>query len=158
MKFIRKYLILTSMIVAMLCYQSCISNENHTEKDLQQAEISLIHGNIADAARIAKHINERDTDTLTCRQLGRLSLIYMQLADSVDTDDNIGLATELCRRAFAMNVDSATLFYSSVSQQQTPYAIMLTAIVGALDSSMSSSSTDSDSLITDTASWTGRQN
>lgn len=110
------------------------TQEDQMETELREAEMAVAQGDMTSAKSIAQNIsNGKNFSGLSARQLGRLSLVYMQMADSVDQPENVGAATECYRQAFATNADSAQRFYSEVGPEHTGHAVMLGAIVRSLD-------------------------
>lgn len=122
-------------IVPLACSAGCSAvAEDQMEIELRDAEMAVAQGDMTTAKSIASHIsNGKNFSGLSARQLGRLSLVYMHLADSVDQPENVGAATECYRQAFETNADSATKFYSEVGPEHTGHAVMLGAIVRSLD-------------------------
>ena len=108
---------------------------DEAEATLRQAEMALARGDMRAATSAATHLmGDSNYTSLTPRQLGRLSMVYMQMADSADSTtqaDHIAAAATLYRKAFALQPDSAAHFYAGVSAGQTGSARMLAAIAEA---------------------------
>lgn len=110
------------------------STAEGVEHDLQQAEMAVAQGDMRAARSVADHLTHgRDYVDLSPRQLARLSLVYMQIADNGDAGSNVSMAADCYRKAFEADRDSAAAFYSNVKPEHIPYAVMLTSIVKSLD-------------------------
>lgn len=121
------YLIITFMLATHMI--GC-SGASSFEKDLQQAEIAITNGDMRAAESIVAHITKNGSKItgIPVNQLGRLSLIYMQLADSTNQSENVGLATQCYNQAYQNDADSAEMFYLSVPPEHTRYTMMLQAL------------------------------
>ena len=126
-----------SLFIALLPWIifSCSgSAEDITESALREAEMAIAQGDMTAAESATKHIvGNRSLEDLTPRQLGRLSMIYMQLADVDDKGDHVSHATDCYRTAFAADSDSAAAFYNNVAPEHTAHAMLLSAIVHSTD-------------------------
>ncbi len=115
---------------------ACSGNtDERIETELRQAEMSVAQGDMVAAQSVADHVLN-DTHTyqqLTPRQLGRLSLVYMQLSDSTDQAGNVSSAISCFRKAYTDNPDSAAAFYATVPAEHTTRAIVLATITHAID-------------------------
>ena len=121
---------ITAAIAAMASLAACSTGSASADNDLRDAEAALAQGDMTVAQSVADHIiGSKNLSGLTPRQLGRLSIIYMQLADSAEQADNIASATDCYLRAFDADPDSAAAFYSTVPPEHTPHAMMLSSIV-----------------------------
>lgn len=129
---IKTYISKIACVVAMSLAICGCSRENSLEADLQQAEMSVAQGDMRAASSILRHIvkDGKNLSGLPASKLARLSLIYMQIADSMDQSENVALATQCYNQAFTADPDSATQFYSSVSPEHTRYTVMLSALSG----------------------------
>ncbi len=126
--------ILAIVMPATLAAGCASSQEDQMEAELRDAEMAVAQGDMTSAKSIARHISDgKNFSGLSARQLGRLSLVYMQMADSADQSENVGAATECYRQAFATDADSDQSFYSEVGPEHTGHAVMLGAIVRSLD-------------------------
>lgn len=76
--------------------------------------------------------NGRDK-SLTAMQLGRMSILYMQLYDRTDDADALDMATQCYRSAFETDADSATYFYTHLPVEQDKYGMSLTTLVQSID-------------------------
>lgn len=125
-------IIITVILAAIAA--SCSENRNQTDEALRDAEMALAQGDMRAAGSVADHlIGDRNLSGLTPRQLGRLSLIYMQLADSSDQSDHVSSATACYRKAYEINRDSAAAFYNNVAPEHTSHVMMLSNIAESLD-------------------------
>ena len=72
-------------------------------------------------------------NSLTATQLGRMSILYMQLYDRTDDADALDMATQCYRSAFETDADSATYFYTHLPVEQDKYGMSLTTLVQSID-------------------------
>lgn len=113
---------------------SACSSDSSLEDDLRTAEMAIANGDMVSAESATKHIvGSENLSGLSSRQLARLSMIYIQMADSLDREDNMGQAANYYRRSFEANRDSAAEFYSSLPPHHLPYAMMLRALAQPRD-------------------------
>lgn len=126
-----------TVIMLALTATSCRENRDQTDEALRDAEMALAQGDMRAAESMTDHlVGDKNLSGLTPRQLGRLSLIYMQLADSSDhgdQSDHISSATACYRKAYELDKDSAAEFYNQVSPEQTSRVMMLSNIAESLD-------------------------
>lgn len=112
---------------------SC-SGGSSVADELRTAEAAIAFGDMKAAQNVAASvIGKGNLSELPASQLARLSMVYMQIADSTDRENNIAQAADLYRMAFDANPDSAAAFYSSVDPEQYPYVAMLKTLVGHID-------------------------
>lgn len=144
-----KTLLLKLTAVCALIPGACSSGSS-LEDDLRTAEMAIANGDMVSAESATKHIvGSENLSGLTSRQLARLSMIYIQMADSLDREDNMGQAANYYRRSFEANCDSAIEFYSSLPPQHLPYAMMLRALAQPRDTNdmVHDDIIDTDSLL-----------
>lgn len=124
-------LIILTSILALLCGACESTSDNQVENDLRTAEDAIIRGDMKVAKSIANQLTDgKNFSGLSPRQLGRLSIVYMQLADQADQADNVSAAIGCYRKAFAVDSDSATVYYNSVPGE---HAMILSALTHAID-------------------------
>lgn len=119
--------------LALLC--GCSQGQSVSERIVAAADAVSQGDNMA-ARDLCDRVLRQDRDAsspLAVEQLGRLSMLYMRLAEASDDTENIGLAVRCYRRAFEINADSARAFCSSVPQGEVGMAMQLASIVGTLD-------------------------
>ena len=126
--------LLPVVLIATTVWSCSLLQTDEVENELRHAEMAVAQGDMIVAKSVASHISaDPMLSTLTPSQLGRLSLVYMQMADSADQAENISAATDCYHRAFQANADSAARFYGEVAPEHTAHAMMLDAIVRSLD-------------------------
>ena len=102
--------------------------------DIREAEDATALGDMEVAKSVASRVlSSKNLSDMPASQLARLSLVYMQIADSTDRESSIAQATDLYRKAFAENPDSAAAYYADVHPDMYPYVAMLKALVGRID-------------------------
>ena len=118
----------------MCCVMSACGNTSISEQ-VASAEIAFAGDDVAATRRICDDIvGEHTADgAIVATELGRLSILYMQLYDRTDDADALDQATRCYRMAFEQNADSAAYFYSHLPVEQDKYAISLAGIVNSID-------------------------
>lgn len=122
---IRNLIVAAAALIASGCGGSV-----DVETELQGSEMAIADGDMETASAMASHITENSAAGLSAKQLARLSIVYMQIADSIDNDTNVATAAEYYNRAYASNADSAELYYTSLPSEKIPYAMILSNISG----------------------------
>lgn len=122
------------------------------DSQIRSAEAAIAQGDMVAARSVASNLLGNDNLTgIPASQLARLSIVYMQLADSdtSDSQSNVSTAAGLFRKAFEANADSAARFYNSLPPDKLPYARMLSTLVGNFDNpyDINSDTLDIDTLI-----------
>lgn len=124
----------TTAIIFTILASSCGKTNADIEQQLQRAEMAVAQGDMTAARSVTEHlIGDEDLSKLPASQLARLSMVYMQIADSLDQNSNVAIATDLYRRAYKANPDSAAMYYSGVSPEHMQYATMLSTLVSNID-------------------------
>lgn len=130
MKPIYRYFTLIFAVMMGAC-----SSGSSIEDDLRTAEMALANGDMRAAESATQHVvGSENFSGLTSKQLARLSLIYIQMADSLDRETNVGQAANCYRRAYEADRDSAADFFSTLESDQIPYAMLLRALSQPRDS------------------------
>lgn len=124
-------LIFISLVFLLACNKSVADDMEFT---LRQAEMAVAAGDMITASSIAGKIDYgKNLSGLNAEKLARLSLIYMQIADSLEPEDNISKAADLYKKAFELDADSAALFFTNVDAEQVGRTMMLSALVKSLE-------------------------
>lgn len=132
---------LTSLIIsatlALAAIMAGCNNKKSTESildNIRQAEAAVALGDMEAAKNVAVTlIGTENLSQMSARQLARLSMVYMQMADSTDRDENISIAADLYKQAYKQNADSAAAFYADVEPAVYPYVAMLKTLVERID-------------------------
>lgn len=112
----------------------CSDKATEAANRLAEAQDAIAVNDVDAAIHILHNLNDlKDEKGLTVSQLGRMSILYMQLTDRTDDSDNVDYAVNCYREAFALNPDSARAFYSSLPREDDKYVIMLAGISGNID-------------------------
>lgn len=123
-------------LAAMCLAFSACSGSSDIESQIREAEMATAKGDMTAARSVASHLvgNENLSD-MPASQLARLSIVYMQLADTDSTDiqSNVSTAAGLYRRAYEADADYASLYYSTLPPDKLPYARLLSILVGNID-------------------------
>lgn len=127
----RKWCVFAAMTA--LALTSCGGSD--VSERISSAEMAYATEDAAVSRRICDEImddNSRDSN-LTAMQLGRMSILYMQLYDRTDDADALDMATQCYRSAFETDADSATYFYTHLPVDQDKYGMSLTTLVQSID-------------------------
>ncbi len=118
----------------ILFAMSACHSSTDVEYELQSAETAIAHGDIKAATSVANTLSDSiATPHLSAKQLARLSIIYMQIADSAENGINVAKATDIYRKAYRVNPDSAAQYYSALPAEKAQYLMMLSSIVASQD-------------------------
>lgn len=131
-----KNLLITLIIaIASLAAISC-TGERRASDDLREAEMAIADGDMTVARSVADRLlGSVDPDSLSARELARLSIVYMHMAE--EENDNttlVATAADLYRQACRENPDSAAEYYNSLDPAEEALASRLHHIVVATDS------------------------
>ena len=123
--------ITTIAILVML--SACLGGSNQAA-GLAEAERAFDDGNYEAAQDILDDIFGKDDEKMSATQLGRMSILYMRIADecSDDADDNIGAATKCYMKAYNANADSAQAYYYSLPIEHSSHVQTLSRLHEAL--------------------------
>lgn len=129
---------------AALLLTACSSgsqSQADLEDLLRQAEGAAAYGDMRVAKSVATNlIGDENLSQLSAKQLGRLSLVYMQLADSDET--NAVTAADLYKRAFTANADSATAYYQGVDPEKLGYVSAMQSLASTIGNSAAGGEND----------------
>lgn len=90
------------------------------EESIRQAEEAVAMGDMAAAQSVASYITA-DTNLLSATQMARLSMVYMQMADSIDQEGNTNIAADYYDMAIHVDADSANIFYQNIEPGRLQY-------------------------------------
>lgn len=123
-------------VVALLSVSGCDRkpDKNDIEASLAYAERAIVDGEVTVATEVGNHLFGDEGDNgLAVSQLGRLSMVYMRVAEQTDQQENVDKALALYRKAFELDADSAYAFYSNVSPELTADVALLAALASQQD-------------------------
>lgn len=113
------YILITALL---LITASCSAPAGEVVDTIRDAEQAIARGDMKAAQSAGDYIlGTENYSGLSATQLARLSMVYMQLADSVDQTANIKKAADLYDRAQSLNADSAAEFYNNLAPDQLQY-------------------------------------
>ncbi|MDE6783434.1 MAG: hypothetical protein K2J17_06915 [Paramuribaculum sp.] len=116
----RLYYLLIAII--LLLTASCGLTSGEVVDNLRDAEQAIARGDMKAAQSAGDYIlGDENFSGLSASQLARLSMVYMQLADSVDQTSNIRKAADLYDRAQSLDADSAAEVYNNLPPDQLQY-------------------------------------
>lgn len=134
------------LLVAAAC-SSPVSQES-AEESLQYAEALLERGdNAAAIDAVASLADTASFSRLSIEQLGRLSMIFMQVSENIDQATNVGSATDIYDYVYRVNADSAAMFYDSIEPAQMQFVETMRHSSVARRAPMDISSIPSDTYI-----------
>lgn len=93
------------------------------ETTLRDAEDAVAIGDMASAESVVAYLtNDPELPArMSSTQLARISMIYMQVADSIDQEGNTNRAADFYDMAYKANADSADAFYRAVEPSRMQY-------------------------------------
>ncbi len=98
------------------------------ESTLRDAEDAVAIGDMTSAESVASYLTKDPalSHRMSSTQLARLSMIYMQVADSIDQEGNTNRAADLYDMAYKTDADSADAFYRAIEPSRMQYVETLT--------------------------------
>lgn len=124
MKLLKKPLFFAAVaLAAILTACQFKASVESVEAMLREAEDAVAVGDMTAAQSVASYITNDPAlpEQMSTTQLARLSMIYMQVADSLDQETNTSRAADLYDMAYKSNSDSADAFYRSVEPARMQY-------------------------------------
>lgn len=130
-----KYLLLSSITTLMMILTvACGGGESVVAGRLAEAEDAMAANDVDAAIHLCRELNEfKSSSSFSVAELGRLSILYMQLSDRTDDSDNVDIAVNCYREAYDLDPDSALAFYSSLPGEDDKYVMMLASISDSLE-------------------------
>ncbi|MBD5422036.1 MAG: hypothetical protein HDR49_03270 [Bacteroides sp.] len=109
--------------VATLAACSMKASVESIESSLREAEDAVAVGDMASAESVASYLTNDPAlpGAMTSVQLARLSMVYVQVADSLDQEGNTNRAADFYDMAYKANSDSAEAYYRSVEPSRLQY-------------------------------------
>lgn len=145
-----KHLCILSLFLIALIAAGCSGGTATT--DIDSADEAIRTGDMARARELADKLLA-DSASLTVDELGRLSLLYMVLADRTDDPSVVDQAIDCYRLAFSRDTQGAINFYRSLSVDDERYVMLLSNISRSLETPAITSDTIGESFA-DTLSLT----
>lgn len=115
-------------LAAAVALWSC-GHESTTDADdrIAGATEAVATGDSSEAKQICDDLLA-SSSRLSATQLGHLSILYMQIGENDDMDDNTATAFQCYRNAFKADSIEAAGFYAAVSGENARYVAMLAAL------------------------------
>ena len=113
---------------------------SHSNDDTIAAVEIMINNCDYDAAQRAcdKLVADSATNQLSALQWGQLAIAYMSLAESTNEDANTALATQCYRNAFAVDSDSAALYFENIDIDLASLSHTLRMLSSSIDNPIES--------------------
>lgn len=130
MKLKHRLTYLLAICLAAITWACSGNSAESVEEMLREAEMAVANGDMTAAKSVASHLSDDpNLKSLSATQAARLSMVYMQMAETLDKEDNANTdrATDLYDTAFKINADSASAYYSSVEPEMLQYVETLSA-------------------------------
>lgn len=117
-----------------LLFCNCGGGADIAER-ISSAEMAYTAGDVASLRHICDDIMRKNAEkgNLTAGQLGRMSILYMELYDCADDAEALDMAIQCYRSAYEENADSAACFYAHLPVEQYKYGMSLTMLVQSAD-------------------------
>lgn len=125
----KNLIILSCSIILLAVMFSCRNNEAQMSP-IEKAEKALSEGDTAAAQELCDEITQStDIEKLSTEELCRLSLLYVRLAETGDSNEvNTAMAATCLLKAFELDIDSATTFLDNMSNDDRNLMRFITAI------------------------------
>ena len=129
------YSIVRYCIPLLMCSVMAACGNSSVSEQVASAEMAYAADDVMATRRICddlvgEHVAQ---GSMVASELGRLSILYMQLYDRTDDADALDQATKCYRMAFEQNADSAAYFYSHLPVDLDRYAMSLSGLVNSID-------------------------
>lgn len=124
---IHKILSAATALLAALTIAACSAERTPAAIDESIAEIhtSIAQHENARAKKLCDEIAALPQGSVSAGQYASLSLLYMQLSECDDMDDNTARAFQCFRNAFKADPDSANAYFNSVVGEDARFVQML---------------------------------
>lgn len=99
--------------------------------DLDHAQSLIESADFAEAQKLCDRVRETQVKNhdRNAAILGRLSILYMKLADNTERDENVGYAYQCFLEAFSTDSIGAQEYYNNLSIDDMPQGVLLAGIV-----------------------------
>jgi len=122
---------LIAIVAGAMALASCGSPD--TDRNISLAEEAMESGEYARAREFCDNLAlGPDSATMSVSQLGRMSIIYMQLADNADEDENMAMAVRCFNMARRLDADSIEIFYHGLGAEHMRHAMTLMSLMRGL--------------------------
>lgn len=126
-------LIISIVASGAMLFASCGGSGSIADQ-ISSAELALASENVSATRELCSHILEnKDKSGIEAKQMAQLSILYMQMNERSDSQEDVEYAVQCYRDAFSINADSAQAYYRSLPYDQEKYAMTLSTIVHNLD-------------------------
>lgn len=115
------------LLIMLVLTTSCAVDS--VEKRLSEAEIALQASDYDTASNLASELMKTDSiSPLGCNSLCRLSLIFMQLSEHQNHEENVALATYCYHSAITNYSDSAFAYFNALPIEKDMYVFILSEL------------------------------
>ncbi len=122
---------LTAIVAGVMALASCGSPD--TDRTIGLAEEAVESGDYVRAREFCDDLAlGPDSATMSVSQLGRMSIIYVQLADNADEDENMAMAVRCFNMARRLSADSIEIFYHGLGAEHMRHAMTLMSLMRGL--------------------------
>lgn len=101
------------LILALTTLVACSTSES--KNTISAIEIFIDNGDFDAAQKACNNLMSDSSDlTLSAKQWAQLSIAHMQLAENNNLEENAAMAVKCYRNAFAVDSDSATVYFEDI--------------------------------------------
>lgn len=135
---------LAVLISGLILLSSCSTSTTSPDVLIGGAEYAIAAGDRNTARALTEPLMDGNRlKGLSATQLGRLSIIEMQLADSLQNPDDLSRATTCYTMAFSVDPDSASDFFENVSADAIQYVALMRTLTSPPSDSIADEEPDS---------------
>lgn len=125
--------------LALTLFLTAACSSHSTDDTIAAVEI-MINNSDFDAAQKACNnlMSDSANLTLSAKQWAQLSIAHMQLAENNDLEENAAIATKCYRNAFAVDSDSAALYFENIDIDLASLSHTLRMLSSSIDNPIES--------------------
>lgn len=123
------------LILALTTLVACSTSES--KNTISAIEIFIDNGDFDAAQKACNNLMSDSSDlTLSAKQWAQLSIAHMQLAENNNLEENAAMAVKCYRNAFAVDSDSATVYFEDIDIDLASLSHTLQMLSSSIDNSV----------------------
>ena len=126
-----------TLILGLITLVACSTSES--KNTISAIEIFIDNGDFDAAQKACNNLMSDSANlTLSAKQWAQLSIAHMQLAENNDLEENAAIATKCYRNAFAVDSDSAALYFENIDIDLASLSHTLRMLSSSIDNPIES--------------------